>query len=102
MEEKILAILTEMQQDMRDMKTDTNNIKTTQQEHTQLLGALEHPKEVMRAEQDNMNIRLIKIEGSTKRIEQEVAMLKRDTRDIEKRTAKNWSDVVEIKERIGL
>jgi len=66
------------------------------------LGALEHPKEVMRAEQDNMNIRLIKIEGSTKRIEQAVAMLKRDTRDIEKRTAKNWSDVVEIKERIGL
>ena len=56
----------------------------------------------MRAEQDNMNIRLIKIEGSTKRIEQKVAMLKRDTRDIEKRTAKNWSDVVEIKERIGL
>ena len=66
------------------------------------MGALEHPKEVMRAEQDNMNIRLIKIEGSTKRIEQEVAMLKKDTRDIEKRTAKNWSDVVEIKERIGL
>ena len=66
------------------------------------MGALEHPKEVMRAEQDNMNIRLIKIEGSTKRIEQAVAMLKRDTRDIEKRTAKNWSDVVEIKERIGL
>ena len=47
-----------MKSDITDMKTDINNIKSTQQEHTQLLRALEHRTDVIKAEQENMKMSL--------------------------------------------
>ena len=56
--EKILGVLQAIQKDIGDMKTDINNIKSTQQEHTQLLRALEHRTDVIKAEQENMKMSL--------------------------------------------
>ena len=58
MEEKILGVLQAIQKDIGGMKTDINNIKSTQQEHTQLLRALEHRTDVIKAEQENMKMSL--------------------------------------------
>ncbi len=58
MEEKILGVLQAIQKDIGDIKTDINNIKSTQQEHTQLLRALEHRTDVIKAEQENMKMSL--------------------------------------------
>jgi len=56
--EKILGVLQAIQKDIGGMKTDINNIKSTQQEHTQLLRALEHRTDVIKAEQENMKMSL--------------------------------------------
>lgn len=47
-----------MKTDIKNIKTDINNIKSTQQEHTQLLRALEHRTDVIKAEQENMKMSL--------------------------------------------
>ncbi|WP_246637623.1 hypothetical protein [Crassaminicella profunda] len=47
MEKEILEILKSMQSDMKSMQNDIKNIKTTQDEHTQILRALEHKTNII-------------------------------------------------------
>ncbi|MGH4121119.1 hypothetical protein [Clostridium sp.] len=97
MDKEILDILKAMQSDMKEMKVDMNSmhgemnsIKTTQNEHTQILRALEHKTDVIAAEQENMKHDVAEIKG-------EVKSMRKDMSSVEIITANNWSDIAKLK-----
>lgn len=104
MDKEILDILRSMQSDIKSMqsdirstqsdissmKSDIRSIKATQEEHTQILRALEHRTEVMSAEQENLKHEAAEIKG-------EVKGLRRDVSGVEIITANNWSDIAKLK-----
>lgn len=83
MDKEILDILKEMQNDMK-------SIKTTQEEHTQILRALEHKTDVISAEQENLKHEAFEIKG-------EVKSMRKDMSSVEIITANNWSDIAKLK-----
>ena len=50
MDKEILDILKVMQSDMKSMQNNIESIKIVQEEHTQILRALEHKTDVVAAE----------------------------------------------------
>ncbi|MBU3159047.1 hypothetical protein KPL37_04650 [Clostridium frigoris] len=90
MDKEILDILKEMQSDMKSMQGDIKSIKTTQEEHTQILRALEHKTDVISAEQENLKHEVFEIKG-------EVKSMRKDLSSVEIITANNWSDIAKLK-----
>lgn len=90
MEKEMLEILKSMQQDMKSVKEDIKSIKAVQDEHTQLLRALEHRTEVILAEQENSKHELAEVKG-------EVKGIRKDLSNVEMITASNWSDIAKLK-----
>ena len=86
----MLEILKSMQQDMKSVKEDIKSIKAVQDEHTQLLRALEHRTEVILAEQENSKHELAEVKG-------EVKGIRKDLSNVEMITASNWSDIAKLK-----
>lgn len=83
MDKEILDIL-------KDMQGDLKSIKTTQNEHTQILRALEHKTDVLSAEQENMKHEIAEIKG-------EVKSIRKDMSSVELITANNWADIAKLK-----
>ncbi len=52
-----------LEADIKDLRNDTELIKTNQTEHTQLINALISRTDMQRAETDRLNIKLDKIEA---------------------------------------
>ncbi|MFD3157887.1 hypothetical protein ACFIJ5_13615 [Haloimpatiens sp. FM7330] len=97
MEKEILEILKSMQSDMVSMKNDIKStkedikgIKSTQEEHTQILRALEHKTEVISAQQENLKHEVAEIKG-------EVKSIRKDLSQVEIVTANNWADIAKLK-----
>ncbi|MBK5240394.1 hypothetical protein [Clostridium sp.] len=97
MEKEVLDILKAMQSDVKSMQGDMNlmhgdinSIKTTQNEHTQILRALGHKTDVISAEQENMKHDVAEIKG-------EVKSMRKDMSSVEIITASNWSDIAKLK-----
>ncbi|MBU3155080.1 hypothetical protein [Clostridium estertheticum] len=104
MEKEILDILKEMQSDMKlmqgdiksvqsDMKSmqdDVKSIKMAQEEHTQILRALEHKTDVISAAQENLKHEVFEIKG-------EVKSMRKDMSSVEIITANNWADIAKLK-----
>lgn len=97
MDREILEILKTMQSDMKTiqsdmntMQTDMKSFKTTQEENTQILRALEHKTNVICAEQENLKHEVAEIKG-------EVKGIRKDMSSVELITAKNWSDITMLK-----
>ena len=84
MENQILEILKSMKQDMLDMKSQLN-------ENTQILKALEHKADIVKAEQDNAIHDIAHIKGS-------VETIRKDITNIELITASNWADLAKLKD----
>lgn len=59
-------------------------------ENTQILKALEHSAQVNKAEHDKMNIEMAKFNGTLKSVQNALSA-------VEKVTANNWSEIVELK-----
>ncbi|GAB6086169.1 hypothetical protein [Alkaliphilus crotonatoxidans] len=59
-------------------------------EHTGILRALEHASEVQRAQMDQMNHTLARVEA-------EVKTIREDLTAVELVTSKNWNDIVKLK-----
>lgn len=97
MDKEILDILKSMQNDMKSMQSDMKSmqgdiksIKTTQEEHTRLLRALEHKTDIISVEQENLKHEVAEIQG-------EVKGLRKDMSGVEIITANNWSDIAKLK-----
>jgi chromosome segregation ATPase len=82
--------ISSMKGDISSMKGDISSIKSTQEEHTQLLRALEHKTNVISAEQENLKIEVAEVKG-------EVKGIRKDLSNVELITASNWSDIVKLK-----
>ena len=79
-----------MHVDMKEMHVDIKSIKTTLEEHTQILGALEHKTDVISAKQENLIHEVAEIQGDVKSI-------RKDMSSVEIITANNWSDIAKLK-----
>ena len=90
MDKEILDILRIMQSDMKSMQGDIKSIKTTQDEHTEILRALEHKTDVISAEQENLKHEVAEIKG-------EVKSIRKDMSSVEIITANNWADIAKLK-----
>ena len=97
MDTQILDILKVMQTDMKEMQTDMKEMhvdiklmKTTLEEHTQILGALKHKTDVISAKQENLVHEVAEIQGDVKSI-------RKDMNSVEIITANNWADVAKLK-----
>lgn len=100
----MLEILKSMQQDMKSLKEDVKSvkqelgtikedvksIKAVQDEHMQLLRALEHRTAVISAGQENLKHELAEVKG-------EVKGIRKDLSNVEMITASNWSDIAKLK-----
>jgi chromosome segregation ATPase len=76
--------------DVKDLKSEVELIKITQNEHTQILRALEHKTDVISAEQENLKHENAEIKG-------EIVELKKGLSNVQIITASNWSDIVKLK-----
>lgn len=97
MEKEILEILRSMQGDIKSMQGDIKSmqgdiksIKLVQEEHSQILRALEHKTDVISAEQENLKHEVAEVKG-------EVKGIRKDLGNVELITASNWSDIVKLK-----
>ncbi|GCD11091.1 hypothetical protein [Clostridium tagluense] len=79
-----------VQTDVISIQQDVKSVKTTQEEHTQILRALEHKTDVISAEQENLKHEVAEIKGDVKGI-------RKDLSNVELITASNWSDIVKLK-----
>lgn len=79
-----------MEDEMKSMQGEIAGIKGTQDEHTQILRALEHKTDVISAEQENLKHEVIQIKG-------EVQGIRKDLSNVELITASNWSDIAKLK-----
>lgn len=80
----------DLKSDVTGLKSDVELIKITQNEHTQILRALEHKTDVISAEQENLRHENAEIKG-------EIVELKKGLNNVELITANNWSDIVKLK-----
>jgi chromosome segregation ATPase len=79
-----------LKSDVSDLKSDMADVKGQLEENTSILRALEHQSQVQKAELSNLII-------TTARLEGEVKGLRSDINAIEAITAKNWTDIVQLK-----
>lgn len=90
MEKEILDILKSIQKDIILMQKDIGSMKSTLDEHTQLLGALEHKTDVISAEVNNIKHDIAEVHG-------EVISIRKDLSQVEMVTANNWADIAKLK-----
>ena len=83
---------------LRTLHADMDGIKSTLDEHTQILRALEERTSVINAKLGNMEHDVAEINGRLTRIENDVKIIKDDVLDLEKRTAKNWYEIANMKQ----
>jgi predicted nucleic acid-binding Zn-ribbon protein len=80
----------EMLHILKAIQSDIQSIKTTQEEHTQILRDLEHKTDVVSAQQQNLKHEVAEING-------EVKGIRKDLCSVELITANNWSDIIKLK-----
>lgn len=83
MDEEILEIL-------KLIQSDINSMKSTLDEHTQLLRDLEHKTDVISAEVENVKHDIAEVHG-------EVKAMRKDLSQVEIVTANNWADIAKLK-----
>jgi len=80
-----------------ETKEEFRLLKIQTKENTQILQALMHSAEVNKAEQDQMMIKLSKVEGTVENIKIEVSGLRKDLSTMEVVTANNYADLAKLK-----
>ena len=93
----VKADLSGLKEDMSGVKTDVSGLKEdmdymkiTLEEQGQILGALEHKLDVVKAEQENMKYDVNKLVGKVEGMENILNM-------VEAATAHNWNEIVKLK-----
>lgn len=125
MDEKILALLnemnnniTDMKQDITDMKQDitgmkqdiadlkvgqveTNNrldiVESQLKENTQILKALEHKADVSKAEHDKMSFDISRVQGDMTETKEDIQEISNKLNTLETVTIDNWKDITKLK-----
>ncbi|SKA80163.1 hypothetical protein SAMN05443428_103169 [Caloramator quimbayensis] len=90
MDKEIIELLKSINYKLDEHMQILNEHTQILNEHTQILRALEHSSEVHKAEIDNLNITVARIEGEVKGIRDDLTAL-------EVITSKNWNDISKLK-----
>lgn len=96
-EEKMLKILESMQSQINGLDSKFDGLQSQTSENTQILKALEHKVDVIKAEQENMKHDLANISGDIQSIKKDVNILSKDVAFIESATGKNIMDIAYLK-----
>jgi chromosome segregation ATPase len=89
-QKEILGRFDVQEKAIQNLQSDVSEVKGQLEENTAILRALEHQSQVQKAELSNLII-------TTARLEGEVKGLRTDVNTIEAVTAKNWTDIVQLK-----
>ncbi|BAH07974.1 hypothetical protein [Clostridium kluyveri] len=88
-------------QQILDSQNKTNErldkLEAQTSENTQILKALEHKVDIVKAEQENMKHNLANISGDIQSIKKDVNILSKDVAFIETATGKNIMDIAYLK-----
>ncbi|APM40585.1 hypothetical protein [Clostridium kluyveri] len=79
------------------LQEELSPIKSQLDENTQILKALEHKVDIVKAEQENMKHNLANISGDIQSIKKDVNILSKDVAFIETATGKNIMDIAYLK-----
>lgn len=79
-----------MKQEIGEIKQEVGLVKTQVKENTEMLKSLRHSSEVNKATLNNMEMDITHIKGS-------IESVKKDLSIVESVTAKNWSDITNLK-----
>lgn len=90
-------MINELKTDINELKTDVNGfkvdvtaLKSQVSENTQILKALEHKIDVLKAEQEKSNNDIAHIQG-------DIMALRKDISNVEIITSSNWNDIAKLK-----
>lgn len=86
----VIEELKSLRTDINVLKSDMNVLKSQTGENTDILKALVHSVEVVKAEQEKMTIDMAHIKGDVKAI-------RHDLSTVETITASNYCDIVKLK-----
>ncbi|WP_143151339.1 hypothetical protein [Tepidibacter formicigenes] len=81
-----------MKCDINNMKSDIEAIKIQQDEHTQILKALQHSSEIHKAEIDNLTHKVSKLQG-------QVSSIQADLTTVEVVSANNMASIAMLKHK---
>lgn len=90
MDKQIMELLQRMDSRMERIEGEVKGIRTTQEEHGQILRALDERTQVLSAKAENTEHELAEIKG-------EITGLRSDLNLVELATAKNWTEIVKLK-----
>lgn len=79
------------------LESKFDGLQSQTSENTQILKALEHKVDVIKAEQENMKHDLANISGDIQSIKKDVNILSKDVAFIESATGKNIMDIAYLK-----
>lgn len=76
--------------DITELKVDVGGLKSQVSENTEILKALEHKTDVLKAEQEKLNNEMAHIQG-------DIMALRKDISNVEIITSSNWNDIAKLK-----
>lgn len=95
--ETLSAIKQLLKEELSPIKSQLDGLQSQTSENTQILKALEHKVDVIKAEQENMKHDLANISGDIQSIKKDVNILSKDITFIESATGKNIMDIAYLK-----
>ena len=87
-------LLTQLKQLLQE---ELQPIKPQLEENTQILKALEHKVDIIKAEQENMKHDVAIISGSTTAMKNDIELIAKDLNFVEVATGKNITDIAHLK-----
>ncbi|WP_373845346.1 hypothetical protein [Clostridium sp.] len=96
-EEKILKVLESMQSQLNGLDSKFDGLQSQTSENTQILKALEHKVDVIKAEQENMKHDLANISGDIQSIKKDISTISKDLTMVEAVAGKNMTDIAFLK-----
>lgn len=90
MDKQVMDILQQLLEGQKSMQGRLEKIESAQEEHGQILRAIDERTQVHSAEIANLQHEVAEVKGDIKRVQKDIAM-------VEEVTANNWSDIARMK-----
>lgn len=97
MDKQILELLQKMDSRMESLEVEVKGIRSTLEEHGQILRALDERTQVLSAEAESTKYSMAEVKGELSAIKGDVLDIKDALNSVEVVTARNWSEIVKLK-----
>jgi chromosome segregation ATPase len=95
--ETLSAIKQLLKEELSPIKSQLDGLQSQTSENTQILKALEHKVDIIKAEQENMKPDLANISGDVQSIKKDVSTISKDLTMVQAVAGKNMTDIAFLK-----